>query len=68
MSHVKMQPYGIRSAYRDEEYGPTTKFSGSIKNRRKWRRLMHRRGRIDGKSEVELQVQDIDESESKNVV
>lgn len=64
MSHVKMRPYGIRSEYRDEAYGPTTKFSGSMSLRRKYRRLMHRQGRIDGRAEVESQVRDQEQQES----
>ena len=63
MSHVRMQPYGIRSEYRDEAFGPTTKFGGRSRHRKAWRRLMHRQGRIDGRAEVESQVQEMHEEQ-----
>jgi hypothetical protein len=53
-----MKAYGSenqRYFYRDEEFGPATKYRPRCKDRTEWRRLLHKKGRNNGIKEVRLQ-------------
>ena len=52
---AKMKPYGteLRLIWADEEYGPSSKYRKmKSKNRREWRRILHKMGRSAGKKEI----------------
>ena len=51
-----MKPYGSENQkwfWRDEEYGPSSKHCKmKSKNRREWRRILHKKGRNNSKKEI----------------
>jgi hypothetical protein len=50
-----MKPYGteLRLIWADEEYGPPSKYRKiKSKNRREWRRILHKMGRSAGRKEI----------------
>lgn len=56
-----MKAYGSENKkfWRDEEFGPSTKYRPTCKDRHEWRRLLHKKGRNNGIKEVRLQVKDL---------
>lgn len=58
-----MKAYGSENQkyfWRDEEFGPSTKYADiKSKNRHEWRRLLHKKGRSNGRKEIKLQLKDV---------
>lgn len=56
------QPYGWHGTHwRDEDFGPATKFTGGpMKSRRRWRQILHKHGRRQGQADVEAQLAEMD--------
>lgn len=56
-----MKPYGteLRLIWTSEEYGPSSKYCKmKSKNRREWRRILHKMGRSAGRREMKGQLND----------
>lgn len=57
-----MKPYGSENQkyfWRDEEFGPSTKYRPVCKSRHEWRRLLHKKGRSNGRKEINFQLKDL---------